>query len=482
MKKHFRKSSKGGNKKRRKLNSSSSYVPTNYSSPSTSSNPLLGYSTDGSVYSRRSSFDYGRVGAQVAGAALGYVSDYGTVSGFETGGELYDLVEGSKSNVFSTKKMVGSSTYVGKMNKNRKTKQTFATKAATKGFHVTNETYGSVSDPFAVYIHHSTRQLRLEVKALMGAIIRKGLEMAGIQLSSNFEELPFTSPALSAGAILNYLVMNPSTGAIITYAYTTVDNQTLNSIVDAWTDMDTHLFDYLRNANALEPHRFCVYLIDAASTSSSKVASNFNIGEMHVTMISGSHLKIQNRTKGDLSAAGDQSTDRNDNQPLICQSYLLQSGDVRQKHIPGAIGSSTAQVLNGSALSGPNLIRSSQLTSAGFQNRLSPSHFTNCKKTASSILQPGTMKQSFVMHKFSGLMLNVFKRMRCVSIETGDIVVGLQGRSELFIFEEKMRTAGTNPVFVHYEREYKVGCIATVKKRTPFVTYLTDGVKNNNSA
>jgi len=471
---------------RKKPRSSSSYVPTSAlsrrSSSSSSSNPVLGYSS-----SRRSSTSSGRssvvrAAAQTSGAALGFIhlNVPGAVVGWHYAGQAYDLTHPEKVN--QTKSEMGNSTYGGNFNRKKTPRNSFFTQSKLKGFHVTDEIYGNISDPDAVYIHHSTRQLRSEVKVLMAAIIRKGFQLAGITINERDEELPLTAFNESAGFTLQYITIDQISGALFTYAYNTASNQSMTQILDGFTAMDTQMFDYIRNANSQEPHKFILLSLDSAVISRSNVASMINLMSMHVEIQSVSSVKIQNRTIG-AAATTDLSTDRVDSQPLICQNYLLKSGDLRQKQFTSSAGSSiTSNLLNGCSLTGPNLIRAAQLTGAGFQNRLSPKRFTNCVKTANTILNPGVIKQSSIVHKFYGTMANVFKRMKCVSIvgtTPNEIVNGLQGRSELFIFEEKMRSSSANPVALHYERTYTIGCIVKTKSDVPLLTYFTSSAKVN---
>jgi len=454
-------------------------------SETSSDNPVLGYTSSAGVYSSADkNSGYKRLAARAAGAVVGYATGFGAVAGSSASSSIYDYMDEDLDNTLvPTKSMGGNAGYSGRFNKRTKPKSNFYDQSKRYGYHVGIETYGAVNDPNTVYVHHSTCQMRSHVKALMGAIIRKGFELAGMPVGNKDEELTVSALNLSSGLILSYITINPITAVVVETDYVVPDNATLNSVIDAFTAMDTHLFDYMRNGINTDPLKFVVYTIDQAPVLNRKnVASTVNIPNLHVKIVSSSLIKLQNRTLGDIAASTDLNTERSDNQPVLCYNFLLGSGDMRLKYMTGTpTGNMSENLLQGCALSGPSLIRAAEFASvvSGQQNAPSSHKFANCSKVGKSILQPGQMKQSLVYHKFSGLLVNVLKRMRCQVI-TNDYVYGIQGRSELIVIEEKMRTAGSNKVTISYEREYQTGCIIKVLKNTPLVSYLElPAVKNN---
>lgn len=392
-----------------------------------------------------------RVVGTVAAAELGFIA--GNVPGAVlAGATAYDIMDNDYP---QKKKNMTTGVYAGKFNKKYKPKPSFETQSLKYGFHVSNEVYGRVEDATTTYVGHSTCELQLIAQTITGALTRKLFAKAGIPVDVNTEEIPLSSATPnSSGFRIIYQTQDIVTGAIANLNYDTVDN--LYTTLTAHTAMTSQIFNYLSNAVVAEPFRLMLY----ENNTVFRLLSMINIGSEHITMQCGSEIKIQNRTKSDGAAAGDTSTDRVDAQPLIARQYLFRNGDIRVRNpVTTTInGSDNSIYLNGCALTGPTLLRSVDMGTVTFQNRLPPKFFSNCVATADTILQPGQIKKSYINYRISGLLQNTLKRMRAQSA-SATVVQNVVGRCELFIFEEKIRTSGVNNISCQYERRYKCGVI-----------------------
>ncbi|AIF71508.1 putative capsid protein [McMurdo Ice Shelf pond-associated circular DNA virus-3] len=449
-----------------------------------------------------------RMLSQAAGAAVGYGTHNlaGIAGGAEVGGYLYDkmlgeayddlgrdaMVEDAVNDLnraeaadrFDRKKDSSMGAYAGKFKKNRRLKKSsLKLKALSNGYHATSEHFGRIEDPNCVYIHHSTFDNIQSIRAISGAMLRKLFKQAGIPLTDKNEEIPASNWESSAGTKLQYVHLDQMSGAQTEIDYIVTNNQGLSQILANWPAMQNHILSYLNGIAVTVPWKLCLFIPDVGPViTTHRCLSQISLWSEHLTVFQSSEIKVQNRTKGDLSGVADPEAaaiERVDSQPLIARTYYLKSGDIRLRSNAGGLANSN-NVFTAAAVTGLNLIRSAQLADISWQNRPVPQIFSTCSKSADTILQPGDIKKTFVAHKFSGLFLNVLIKMRAHQINApGTFANGCQGRSELMCFEEKIRTAGTNKIVIQYEQHYQAGAFLKSGKKVPFISTLTVTEKNN---
>jgi len=426
-----------------------------------------------------------RFASRASGAALGFIGGDvpGAIEGAVYAGRAYDFthqddndfraVEGTLDvNPLPQTKTMGKAMYSGKFKKPKYSKPTAFDIAGKSGSIADVETYGNVVDPHCCYINHSTYQFDAISFSIRYALIRKLFKLAGIAYVNKYEELPLNKPDNSIGFKLIYTYYNTLNGVHTSTEYLTVDNQTLTDIVIGFIQFTLLLEEYMNGgAGNKEPYKLALYSADGqAITTEYRLASQLTISDEEIHLLSYSSMKVQNRTKGDLAGAADYNVERSDNQPLVVTLFEFRNADPRMRSA-STFGIAN-HVLNGISLVNPRLLRAGSQATPGdfgptneFQNTPSKTFFQNCIKSSKSILQPGQMKESIVKYGFSGKGVAFFTKLKYENkVPVTNQISDVFGRSQLLVFEEKMRTAGSNQVTIAYERKYKVACYSVTRK------------------
>lgn len=434
------------------------------SSDSTSSGGLTGYTSTSSVYTGNSA---SRAVAGASGAVLGFIHNNvpGTVVGAKKATELYDYLNTKK---VSRKKMVSS--YQGNFKKPYKKAPSFMDKAQMNGFAVCSEIFGKVTDPNSVYLTHSTYQSQFYGITFACAAMRKLFEKAGFPIQNKNGSLPFFSPVDADGFKLEYTVTNPVTGLVSLQAtYTTVAADTLTSVLTNFA-FQVHVTNYLNKANEAMPHHLYLYSSDRNTTATNwRLAAMLDLTAEVVHFYSTSDLRVQNQSNAVNADAAD--TDRNDVQPLAGRLYnfngepkLKANGIIPQAALPPNAQQNQEILLQGVAYTGIKLLRSTDFSSASYQNRPPPQLFNNCTGVSDVSLEPGHMKRGFVSYSCKGRLNNLFPKLRMEQFGlVPEVVSGIKGKAQMMVFEERMRTASVNPVIVAYEHKVSVGCILSTR-------------------
>ena len=427
----------------------------------------------------------GKTAAIGSGAALGYIA--GNVPGAWNGGVLanraYDYtyqddlglqkVDSDGNPVFQTKSInfqMPPYGYAGKLPKSKKSKYTKMDYALAKGGVAVTENFGQVADPHCVYLIHSTYQFDSMSFAVRYAILRKLFVVGGYNVANNFEELPLFNYTNSDGFKVTYLYNNSVTGITTDVEYTIVNNQTLTDVCNSFTGFKSAIDEWMKHDMGKEPYRILLYASDRNGLDTNwRFVSLVNIADEVMTMHAYSEIKIQNRTSADTGTS--KAIDLVDNQPCVCTLFDFKNADVRVRTSRNALSGLT-NVLNGTPLNTVKLLRAGSQAvprefgnEDDFQNTPSKSLFNNCIGTSKSVLQPGQMKSSKIFYSCSGRGLNFFKKIQMQS-ESNSNAMGLYGKAQMLVVEEKMRTIGTNSVTIHYERAYKVAFTSVTKKGT----------------
>jgi len=408
-----------------------------------------------------------RYSSQVAGGTLGFIAGDvpGAVAGAVYAGRAYDLFNPPR-NVLPKNNMAYAG-YGGKLNKYQNGRDSMQ-KALQIGGVSQVEQFGLVRDSHCVYIGHSTYSRDQIGQAVRYALIRKVCMKAGLRVINRFEELPLFIPGNSDGFKLEYVYGNSLTGNYLSTSYITVDNDSLTSVTQNFSGFTNLLNDYLAGADDKQPFSINIYASDRNVTDTNwRFAGGVQISDEEMHCQISSVIKVQNRTAGDSAGAGDLNTERTDCQPVVVKGYSFMNGDPRTRALQGglALTDGNYSVLNGTPINNVRLLRSTDfgVTNVSFQNQPPKGIFANCSKVSTTILQPGSMKQSSIFYTFKGRGHNFFKKLQ-FHLNTSNQIFNVYGRYELLVFEEKMRTVGTNPVSIHYERKYSVGVYCLTKK------------------
>jgi len=427
-----------------------------------------------------------RLAAQAAGAELGFIAGDvpGAVYGAVYAGRAYDYrfpsqVEGPEE--LDPIKTMGY--YAGNFPRFKKPKSTLTALALRKGYHVTNDDFGGARDPNAVYVTHSTYNASHFSTAIRGALIRKLFKLAGIEISEHTEELSCFAPFNSDGFKLSYETKNPLDGATAVFEYITLDNESFFQVLSNFTAFRDSILSMLLGFNGTEAYALRLYTSDRNGLATDwRLLAQLMLPMEKVTIHATSEIKVQNRSQGANAPAGDEDADRVDNQPLGLKSYLFKHGDPRLKS-PNFItdGIPTTVSLGGvpESFAGVRLIRSAQLINTNWQNGPDKGIFTNCSMIKSGMLQPGQIKKSFISATHTGMLNTVLKKLRPELPRVGGLLAGVQGKCELMLFYEKLRSTGLNSIAIHYERELKVGCVVNTTRPAPWTTSFTSFETNN---
>nr|UOF83121.1 putative capsid protein [Cressdnaviricota sp.] len=430
-----------------------------------------------------------RFAAQVAGAQLGFIYQNvpGAVTGAVYAGRAYDYrypeqIEASDDGTVSQKNN-SMGYYAGHLGKFKNPKKTATAVALRKGYHVTNDDFGEVKDPNAVYITHSTYNVYHYSAAIRGALLRKLFKLAGIEISEPTEEMALFSAYNSDGFKLQYETKNPLTGALAVWDYVTLDNESFFLVLSNFTFFRDHILSCLGGTNTTEPYALRLYASDRNVLDTNwRLMSQLMLPSEKITIHSSSEIKIQNRTLGANAPAGNENVDRVDNQPVAVKTYLFKHGDPRLK-APNFIHDNFPSLVTLGGIPesyvGVRLIRSAQLINTNWQNAPDKGIFTNCSMVKGGLLQAGQMKSSFISASHRGLFNTVMKKLRPEFPPQNGLIAGVQGKCELMLFSEKMRTAAANSIAISYERELKVGCILTTTKPVPWSTSFTSFQNDN---
>lgn len=411
--------------------------------------------------------------ARASGATLGFIAGNvpGAVYGQHYAGRAIDYVEPDEI-VLPTKMSRSSGFYKGSAPRARYVKKTLENVALQKGFHGVFDTYGRIVDPQAAYIMHSTWSASHFGQIIIGAMYRKLFQKAGIQINERIEELPLASISSAVGFRLEFTVQNAVNSAGATYTYDTVEDDTLQSVIGAFAGVVTFFNNYFNNitaAVASEPYRLSLYSLDGAVW---RLASTLNLQNEFIDLFVSSELNMQNRTSGDLAAAGDAAVERVDNQPLMCKIYEFSHADPRLRQ-----NNAATDALNTAGVNGIKLIRGIELPLT-FQHRPSPKIWLNCKGSSQFILDPGNLKKTFIQWKIKGMFINVLKKLKCYTTAANGLSGGI-GKCQIVMFEEKLRTSGSNNLTIQYEQVMKVGCWMTTKAGGALHSFLSETTLSN---
>jgi len=390
---------------------------------------------------------------------------------------------------------VSSGPYTGAFGKGKQNKMTTETKFLSLGYHKTIEQYGTIADPDCTHITHSTANVVEVCRTIAAALIRKVMTKAGLKVTYAHTIVNSTGDSLitdnAEGLKFVYTTKEQGTSLTTSYDYTTTIPSTASfgGILDTFgLTMSNKMIENLRDEAGIHlPYRLSVYKADYnVAATHWRLGAELALEDVHIELGIQSVLTVQNRTKAALNADGTDQTsvDRIDVQPLKGYIYDFGHADPRVKHSGNALATSggfSNQVFNLIGEPGLNLIRGATFSPA--QEPMVPKYFQNCTKNVQVVMQPGEMKKMSFVHMYKGSIGNYFKSYRptkWITIGADTFWTGLRGKAQMISLEELMRTPSTNLVTLAYEREMKIGCIATEKRyQAPLESKLISTQINN---
>jgi len=354
-------------------------------------------------------------------------------------------------------------------------------KSLKNGYHTTKETYGTVVDPHCAYIGHNTMDYKLLARTLSGAIQRKLLEKAGIQVASANVELPLIASGAS-GPSAFFIIMifkNNVTGGGVESLYEIPDDKDLKGLVAGNTDLLNYLLGWLLNNGPQvndELNEIRLYeRVANLPIDERRLRCRLDLTKESLTIVVKSQLRIQNRTKGD-SATADADADRVDNTPVDGKMYTF-----KHAHAKLAAKTSTPTLLvrfNAMPENGVVLARGSDNFTETLEEPPNQSIFTNCKGTQRVVLNPGDIKDCRISHVYKGTFSTLMSKLRAKS--TTDLGVGVPyyysygvpGKMQMVVLEEMIRSITSNEIVLVYERNLEIGCY--LRSRNPKYALTTE--------
>lgn len=377
-----------------------------------------------------------------------------------------------------------SGVFKGNFNSARKQQESVESKHQRHGYHVTDEQFGIVSDPDCCYLWHSTYHLDRLVRAIVGASVRELFHIGGIAINNSGTTLNL---GFTTGATVSYRLrisrIDMITGVIVSPLTSDVgNNPSFTQILNNFTDYTNYLTDYFTNNSSLVPYQLQLLIADTHGVTSTlfdyRTVASMDLQSCKFKIDVHSSICIQNRTSG-ATATGAQlgETDRVDNQPLEGYMFQFRNADPRVKN-PDTGLSSLNRMRNIGITLGTSVSLGQPL-----QEPMVPKLFQNCSKSVKIRLNPGELKEQNLYHTYSGNFEKISKQLRSshipVTVAPRTFLSGVQGKCQMFMLEEQIRSNAANVITINYERQVKIGATCTnVFKHVPLLTELTSGESN----
>lgn len=386
---------------------------------------------------------------------------------------------------------ISTGKYVGPFKNPKKLKKNNPKSLAlSKGYHVTNETYGKVEDPHCAYFVHSTWIPQLIARTISGALLRKLFTKAGHPIYNKDEEITNQDTINSTRWHIRYVIKNNVTNDYAAPVDANIgDDKTLKLLLDTTcAPMVTHLVDLMTNAGdgsgSGRNMPWKLELYQETTVGQKNLAAQIFLYNESITLVANSDVKLQNRSAGAQASEQDQfDLDRVDNVPLVGKRFSFSSGDPRLKAPAKTLFDGfDDKYVNRIQTSGLNLVRAEQFVNEDWKEPPNGNMFSNCTGKSGILLNPGEIKKGHIYYTIKGKLLNVLYKLACrrVWVDSGvEYAYGCLGRSEMYVLEEKVHTDSSNDITVQYERQVTFGCWLKTGKRPAFTTEYTDTARDN---
>lgn len=364
--------------------------------------------------------------------------------------------------------------YVGKFSKGKRLrkKDNVMTQAQKKGYTVTLEQYGTLTDNHAAYIGHGTHNYKEMANVIIGAILRKLFAKAGIDVNSSNGTIGLENYVFNGVQdwYLRVYAKDPTTITTTSYTYDILSADSLETIIYNWNDMYNLTYNYLLKrvlgTTGLAKDEFDLVRIDLGikleSEYENRVMASLDLLNEHLTLQITSKIKIQNRTKADGEGIDREDTDRVDNMPLYGNLITFKGGhpklrkermtQINQQHVFNAVNQSGLTLRRGSV--------------CDIEEPPNPKEFMNAVKVSKVMLNPGQIREVTISHKYSGKFKNIMQKLQCRHLwdDNNDVMHGIPGKFQLFTFEEMIRSISVNDINLVYERQCQVAGFLTSKR------------------
>lgn len=337
-----------------------------------------------------------------------------------------------------------------------------------------NEIYGSVSDQTCVYIVNEVINTRDAIYYMIGAMLRKLIEMAGGRVTGNTSTVFSTTSgsASSTNYIIRLQTQNSTTGATQTIDYSLIATTQFQSIVEAFrSSFESYCAGYGKadNDNCIEPVRFI--LINGSTPTTESVQAEMYFNETFIDIKGKSEMKVQNRT---LATGGSADAENINNNPLQGRSYVFR-GVPKPKANAFIQGGTNGALYAFERLDYPNAVSTFGATSTAAldQNMREPplpSLFWNVKKSSKVRLEPGAIKSFYESDYLSGNVLSLLKKMRLQTNASGAYINYSAMKLQMIAFEDVINANAEELISIQYEIERTIGVKCYVKQKKYYKT------------
>lgn len=382
--------------------------------------------------------------------------------------------------------------YAGKLKRSKKApKPMNVTTASEKGYVVTKDITGVVSDSQCVYIYHSTYEASLIARAMTAAVLRLLFLKAGIEITNEQTELPLYEAAHSVGFKIVYYDKDPITqdGSSVPahrYEYYIEDNTTFVKMLDDICTWGTNSL-YQRFVNHMVIPTFnnvpvsitlCVKDVEpnpnppaTVPVNSWRTHTHVGLTNLHLALMCKSEIMLQNRTRGSNAGATDYSDQRVDNQPLKGKLYEFRNGDPRLRQ---------SQKVGDGILDQNDFLYNTGCTKAirSFGQDIFPNDtmdsppigklWKNVEKTSNVLIEPGDIKKAQVDVKYDLALPELLSKFRVVAEgqhKASFSYVGLKShKSQIVALEEVLKTPNDNFITCNYQVRLTYAAYAYLKR------------------
>lgn len=334
------------------------------------------------------------------------------------------------------------------------------------------ETNGNESDANTVYIINEVLNSADVIKYIVGAILRRLIEKAGIRIEGS-DKCPFGNGAANQTEYkITLTKFDKRTDVLTDETFDVLAASTFDDCVDHFVNEFEQYsaghgdFD---NKNTIELHKFTLYF--NAGTDKGIILSTMLMNETFIDIYGTSQMKVQNRTKA--IGEGDPFDAENiNNNPLQGWSYLFNG-------VPKAKGNSVTLggpgvYTNFERMRYPNGISSFGGSDAGQGIHIKeppvPRQFWNCRKASKIKIDPGVIKKFSASAFKRGNVLRVLKSIRLQCDVNGTYSTYSIFPVQMIALEDMINANAEEVISVQYEVERKLGIKCWSKQKKFYTT------------
>jgi len=369
----------------------------------------------------------------------------------------------TKKRVVSTGTLRGTGSYSGKFKKMKKANKKIVANKALYGCLIQNESNASITSPTVAYITQATPILMLK-KAMVFSLIKHIFNRMNILFTAYTDVIP--KEAFGDGASVQTVNFQ------VKYYLTT--SGTLSSFIETFS---TDLTTYEQLGNGIVAALDALFVNNPAGIQFESVCVYWSFGgiKFPARWFDINHCKFQGFARNSMTfqnttltsdTVGTTATDSVTANPLEVTMYGG-SGTGPLSEISKR-GNFTSFISNGTL----GYVSYAPSSSVAVGNEPFPSAVIgNCSRVGKSVIQPGAIKKSPMMKKYSGNFWKLYTRL--VGTATGDIQYLKVGTYKLFAFDKIVTKAIDNVCAVSFEVNQEAGGTVTNlfrPKMNPLVT------------